>query len=152
MAKKAPVTMEFTVYARTFADVPAENRVAIEILATADQVRDLRDMLNALLARTATSQVSLADAQAIFPANRLVARLWGAMVRSGAFDTKCSICKPACKYCPHAPLLAFGKSDIIQHMEAFATAAMVGIVHNAGTATIELGRKLAQALADAPER
>jgi len=37
-------------------------------------------------------------------------------------------------------------------MEAFATAAMVGIVHNAGTATIELGRKLAQALADAPER
>lgn len=75
-----------------------------------------------------------------------MAKLWSAMVRSQAFETRCAECAPGQNYCNHYQAINFPVADIVSHMKDFAATVNTGEVRNARTKTIDLGRALRAAL------
>ena len=139
--------------AESFCDVSTgcpDLGVRLVVDMTPEQAVWLRDELNRQLVALPARQISLHEARGILDAKRgQVAKLWSAMVRSSVFHTKCSECEPNRAYCPHYASATFDTNDVITHMDAFATAVEQRSVRNAGSATVTLGFRLAEALKSA---
>lgn len=158
-----PDSIVITFDAQSFTDHLPSSCLTLLVELTPGQARNLQCTLNAALAAatepaatepaasepaTSDRTISLADAQLLLPPSHgpRVAKLWSAMVRSQAFETRCAECAPGQNYCNHYQAIDFPVADIVSHMKDFAATVNTGEVRNARTKTIDLGRALRAAL------